>query len=133
MSRFVSLNHPGVQQWLENELSINFIPPFTTFGFFRGGDLMGAVIFHMWTECDVEMGARLLPGAITRKDMHELSRYVFEAENKRRVTITTPKKNIQAQRSAQRLGFTFECVRVDYYPDDDGVSFCLLKKDCRWL
>lgn len=125
-------NHPAVVEWVQERVGVKFLEPFTSMGFLQENKLTAGIVFHMWTACDVEMGASIIPGGITRRDLKEVAHYVFEREGKRRVTLKTPVSNAKARAIAKRLGFEEECILKDYYPNEDGVMFRLLKQDCRW-
>lgn len=130
---FVVANKDAVVRWVEAQTGVSFIQPYTSLGFFKRGRITAGIVFHHWTVCDVEMGAAILPGGISRSDLRGVAKYIFERENCRRVTLITPETNDKAQRIALRLGFQFECIRKDFYPDCDGVMFRMLKTDCKWM
>lgn len=126
-------NDTAVTRWVEERTGVTFLPPYTNFGFMKGDRLVGGVVFHMWTICDVELGAALEPGGINRRIIQGIARYVFQGEGKRRATIVTPASNLKAQEAAKRLGFKFECRKSDLYPTEDGIVFRLLRSECKWL
>ncbi len=130
---FVLANDSAVTRWVEERTGVTFLPPYTNFGFLKGDRLVGGIVFHMWTSCDVQIGAALEPGGINRRIIQGIARYVFLGEGCRRVTITTPASNLKAQEAAKRLGFKFECRKADFFPSEDGMAFRLLKSECRWL
>ncbi len=126
-------NAPAVVAWVEERTGVTFQPPYTSMGFVKNDRIVAGIVFHRWTVCDVEMGASIEPGGITRADLKEVADYVFRREKLRRVTLITPNSNKAAKRIAQRLGFQFEAVLKDFFPEEHGVMFRLRRHECRWL
>ncbi len=132
MRSHVLANDDRVVAWVSERTGVMFCPPFTSLGFIRNGKIVAGIVFHMWTVCDVEMGAAIEPGGITRRDLKGVARYVFDLEDKRRVTLVTPESNTKAREIAERLGFSFECRKEHLYLDEDGISYRMLREECPW-
>lgn len=41
--------------------------------------------------------------------------------------------NLAAQRVNEKLGFRREVLLKDYFPDGDGIVYCMRREECRWL
>lgn len=126
-------NHPATVAYVEQKTGVQFQPPYTSMGFVKDGNIVAGVVFHRWTVCDVEMGVAMEPGGLSRSALKEIADYVFRRESKRRMTVITPNSHKAAKAAATRVGFKFESVLRDYFPDENGVMYRMTRHDCRWL
>ena len=51
----------------------------------------------------------------------------------KRVTGIVSTANVRAQRTNEKLGWKRETTLSDYFPDGDGIVYCMRRDECRWL
>lgn len=122
------LNRPGMAR-----LTAPFVRPFTAIGVERDGEIVGALVFNVFTGPDIEVtlvGDRIWTRAIIRAASH----YVFRQLKCVRLTVTIQAANDWHERIAERLGFVREgVVRDKFGIGQDGILMGMLREECRWI
>lgn len=107
--------------------------PCTTFGVVRNGQIAGGIAFNNYRKFSVDMSA-VLDCALTRAELRTLCGYAFNQLDCRRVTAITGKKNRQARKALEIIGFKLEGVHPRGLDGrEDAMSFGLLKENCKWI
>lgn len=101
------------------------VPPFTTMGIERDGEIVGGVVFNGYTREDIEV---TIAGRFTRGFIVEVGRYVFGKLGCLRMSITTEQPKVV--RIAERMGGQIEGMKRNQFgPGRDGYILGILKED----
>lgn len=85
-------------------------------------------------KCELSMwAARGRGAALGRRWLAQVFEIPFVQWRCRRVTAITRLSNQCVSDQLMRLGFAVEAPLTDWYPDEDGLMFCMLRRQCRWL
>ena len=124
---------PQIREFLERTLKIKIADPVRVFGFTSddGKRPLCAVAFNDYNGANIEL--TMVAQEMTRGVLRYLAHYVFVVCGCRRLTVRAKRGNKASQKTAQRLGFSYESVAKYYFHDDDAIVYRMLKKDCRWL
>jgi hypothetical protein len=123
---------PEVQSYIERTLGVTITPPARAFGFVdHAGQPLCAVVWNDYNGANIEL--TMVAERMTRGVLRYLAHYAFVKNGCRRLTVRTKKRNKQAIRAAQRIGFHYEAVIKRYFLDDDAVMFRMYSEECRWL
>ena len=97
--------------------------------------LLAGICYNHYSGYSVEMSiASTSPHWCSRGVLRAAFEYPFFDLGCRRVTATTAVDNHQARKMLERLGFKLEGFHPQSMPDGkDGLSYGLLKSDCRWI
>lgn len=85
-------------------------------------------------KCELSMWAE--PGKASilgRRFLRQVFEIPFVQWRCKRVTAITRLSNSCVTDQLIRLGFSVEAPLVDWFDDGDGLMFCMLRRDCRWL
>lgn len=121
-----------VTDYVGEKLGFSYSPPYLSLGLIKDQQLVGGVVFHGFTDDDVELSVHA-PGLINRRLMRMIATVAFQDNAKSRITCFTRPSNTVAQRTLGKIGFKYEGLRRQYYGDADGLMYGLLKTECRWL
>ena len=126
----------AVTRWVGARLRIEDFGPWrSAIGVAIGAELVaGAVFTHYNNRCDIQVTfAASTPRWATRGAIRGILAYPFVQLRCRRLTAITEAGNLVARRFLDRLGFHMEGYHRDAFADDDGVSYGMLRQECRWL
>ena len=70
---------------------------------------------------------------LTREFLFAIFDYPFNQLGVRRITGLVPKKNKDARRFDEHLGFEYEGNMRNALADDDMIIYGMLKEKCKWL
>lgn len=107
---------------------------FTALGLAKDGELVAGVVYNHWSETNVCMHV----GAVgkywlTPEFLFAAFDYPFNQVGVRRVTGLVPKKNRQARKFDEHLGFKLEGSMRQALADDDLLVYGLLRQECRYI
>ena len=127
MSNFVG--DERVAQFVERELGVNFIPPFTTMGVEKDGEIIGGVVFNIFENHDVH--ATVAGRGFGKAFLADVGQYVYATLNKERITVITEQPKVV--RLAQKLGGQLEgCLRNHFGRGRDAFVAGILKEEYRF-
>lgn len=123
-----------VGRWVERQMGVKIIPPYTAFGMIGpDGLLVGAMIFNGFNEGSAEVSI-YAPRAVSRGSLRAAATYVFETNGCNRLTARTRASSLSVRRFIEKVGFQQEGVLRAYYQDgEDAILYGLLRSECRWL
>jgi len=132
--RYVWQSDVKAKQLVEQACGVTIEGPYSGLVLFKGGEIIGAAIFTNYDHYDVQMGGVLTGEEVGIKISRQIAHYVFVQMNCQRCTAITPRSNIKAQTALTRLGFVFEGVMREHFPNrEDGFMFGLLRSEQRLL
>ena len=122
-------------EWLGSRLGITFIQPYVTIGVVRGWDLVAVVLYNQFEPPNIHVTfATTTPRWASRQVIGRLLAYPFHELGCLRISAITRVTNQPTRVFLRRLGFRQEGFHPQYYADDDGVSYGLLKSDAmKWI
>ena len=104
------------------------VPPFTSMGLEKDGEIIGGVVFNGFTRDDIEV---TIAGRFTRGFIQAVGRYVFDQLAVQRLSITTEQPLVV--RIAERLGGQIEGMKRNCFgPGRDGFLLGILKDEWRY-
>lgn len=121
--------------WVGAHLGIDDFGPATAIGVERDGRIIAVLVFSAWRPPTIEV-------TIASDDKHWASRSVIRAFMRypfvqlkcKRVTAITAVRNYRARSTLERLGFVQEGFHRDWFPDDDAISYGLLRAAAKqWI
>lgn len=127
---------PNTIAWAARRIGVNgFMPDARAFGVRRRGELVAAVVYDCFSECDCNIHVASDGGRywLTRKVLIAAFGYPFIERNLRRVTGLVPAKKTHAIKFDQHLGFKVEGFCPDAMPDDDIYILGMTRKECRFI
>ena len=95
-----------VVEFVSEQLSTSFIPPFTTIGLEKDGAIIAGVIFHCFEGPNVHL--TIAGSGWTRSLLKAVGSYVFETLGCERFTLTTEKPEVA--KLGERLGGVTEGI-----------------------
>ena len=95
-----------VVEFVSEQLSTRFIPPFTTIGLEKGGAIIAGVVFHVFEDANVHL--TIAGSGWTRGLLKAVGSYVFETLGCERFTLTTEKPEVA--KLGERLGGVTEGI-----------------------
>ena len=104
-------------------------------GLERDGELVAAVIYNFYSDCDIAMHIAAVPGRrwLNREFLRAAFRYPFVQLEVQRVTGYVPEKNVDALRFDLHLGFVQEGRMREALPGgEDVIVLGMLERECRW-
>ena len=124
-----------VAEWLGAQLGIAFASPFVTIGVVRGDQLVAAILYNQFEPPNIHVTfATTTPRWASRQVIGRLLAYPFHELHCRRISAITRRGNRPARAFLERLGFLAEGLHPEYFPDDDGISYGLLKRHAwKWI
>lgn len=108
---------------------------YSALGLVEDGMVIAGVIYDNYTNTNICMHVAALPGRkwLNREFLYAAFDYPFRQLGVRRVTGLVPKKNRDARRFDEHLGFKLEGVMRQALADDDICVYGMLRGECRWL
>lgn len=108
---------------------------FSALGNIRDGELVAGVIYNHYSGVNICAHIAGAPGKnwLTRDFLYAMFDYPFNQLGVNRITGLVPKKNKQARKFDQHLGFKYEGNMRGALPDDDMLVYGMLKDECKWL
>ncbi|HEX4571513.1 MAG TPA: GNAT family protein [Dongiaceae bacterium] len=121
--------------WIGGQIGVAFSPPYVCIGIVRGETLVAAVLYNDFQPPNIQMTiASITPRWASRQVIARLLAYPFLELQCLRVSAVTRATNEDARRFLARLGFHQEGHHPLLFPDDDGVSYGLMRSDAEhWL
>jgi hypothetical protein len=97
--------------------------------------ILAGVIYTQYSPANICMHVAAIPGRywLCPEFLHAVFHYPFGELGLRRVTGLVPRKNADARRFDEHLGFVLEGCMEDALPDDALLIYGMLKKDCKWI
>jgi hypothetical protein len=126
----------ALAQWIGRQLGgIRFSPPYCCIGVARGAELLAAVLYNNFEPPNIQITfVTTSPRWASRQVIGRILGYPFRELGCRRISAITPARNKQARAFMLRLGFNEEGHHPDYFENDAGVSYGLLKRNAqKWL
>ncbi len=108
---------------------------YSALGLVRDDRLVAGVIYNHWSESNCCMHVGALPGRswLVPEFLYAAFDYPFNERTLRRVTGLVPKKNADARRFDEHLGFKLEGSMRHALPHDDLLMYGMLKRECKWI
>ena len=108
--------------------------PFQIFAAIRNEKLAGVVLFVNYRRQSIEFHLCGAPGWMTRRDIRYLFSYAFGLNGCLRVWCLIKRKNKQARKGAERLGFRVLGVAHDEFGEGrDGILYEMTRSQCKWI
>lgn len=118
-----------VTLFLANTLNMRIVPPATTMGILRDGEVVGAVLFNHFEGPDVHV--TIAGKGWTKGFCAEVGHYVFDRLGCVRMTAVT--EQVPVVRIAERLGGKVEgLMRNHFGPSRDAYIVGILKDEYRF-
>lgn len=119
-----------VAAWVAGKIGRKFSPPYAAIGIEAGGQILGGVVFNLWTGPNVHITGAGSPRAWTRIFLRRLAAYAFEELGCTRATFTT--ENPEAVDFCRRLGAKHEgTMREAFGPNRNAEIYGVLKHEWR--
>lgn len=119
-----------VAHFVSEKIGRGVYPPFTAMGIEKDGRVVAGAVFNCFTGYDCHFTIAAEHGAITRKFLREMGRYVRDQMGCGRITIITNQDKVAEY--AVFLGGKQEGVHENYYgPGQDAMIFGITKE--RWI
>jgi RimJ/RimL family protein N-acetyltransferase len=108
---------------------------YSALGLVREGRLVAGVVYNHWSETNCCMHVGAVPGRawLVPEFLFAAFDYPFNERKLRRVTGLVPKKNAQARKFDEHLGFKLEGSMRHALPHDDLLVYGMLARECRWI
>lgn len=137
MSLLIHDDHARVAEWVGTNLQKPISAPYTAIGWQNErGELVAGAVFNDFNGSNIEVTI-YGPGHMTPDKLRAGFRYVFGQLKCNRLSATTERRNKPMLRLYQRLGFTFEAVRPQYYGPhkrNDGILYVITpERAARWM
>lgn len=117
-----------VADYVGAKLGTTFVPPFTALGVERQGRVVAGVVVNVWTGPDAQLSIASERGALTRRFLRRLGRYLMDELGCIRATIETEQADVAC--IALRMGGKVEGVKRDLFgPGRNGTVIGVLKED----
>lgn len=131
MSRIIlsSDQDPRIPAFLERHLGVAFFPPFTTMGIEKDGEIIGGVLFNIYTGHDIHVS--LAGSGWTRSFLRYVGQYLYDQLCVERFTAITEKQNVVD--IVYRLGGRKEGVIRNHFGfGRDGIILGVLRDEYRY-
>lgn len=123
-----------VAAWVGKRLGIEDFGPNVTMGFAHNGTLIAGAVFNNYRHPSIEISfAADSPKWATRGNIACLLQYPFVQLGCLRLTAYIKASNTRARTFTAYLGFDQEGYHPHGFPDDDAVSYGLLREKNRWM
>jgi RimJ/RimL family protein N-acetyltransferase len=100
----------------------------------KDNELLGGVVYQGYTGASIKMHVAGIPGYWLSKNMLWLCfDYPFNQLGCKKVFAQIPFTNTKSVDFARRLGFKYEVIVKDVFPDGDLLVLSLYRENCRWL
>lgn len=119
---------------VENAMGVRIYEPYTGLVLHDDGRMIGACIFnnHL-TGRDVHFTCVMHEPHVGMRIARRVAWYVFKVMGCHRCTAITPRSNIKAIAALESIGFKFEGVMREYFPNDDGLVYGILRSEQKLL
>ena len=114
-----------VVEFVSEQLSTSFIPPFTTIGLEKDGAIIAGVIFHCFEGPNVHL--TIAGSGWTRGLLKAVGSYVFETLGCERFTLTTEKPEVA--KLGERLGGVTEGIMRNQFGNGRNAFLVGVLKD----
>lgn len=111
----------------------SFFDDATSIGVERDGELIGGVLYSNYRDRDIEMSAAGEGNWLNRANLYAFFAYPFLQLGCARVTAIVPKRNKDVRKFIEKVGWVIEGRHRHAFPNDDAISYGMLKNDCRWI
>lgn len=123
-----------VAPWVGTRVGVTDFGLCSTIGVVRGGNLVAGAVFNNYRHPNIEVTfAADSPRWASKQNISCILRYPFVQLGCLRLTAYTKAKNSRARTFLTGLGFDQEGYHPYGFPDDDAVSYGLLRDKCRWI
>jgi RimJ/RimL family protein N-acetyltransferase len=97
--------------------------------------ILAGVVYNQYSQANICMHVGALPGRhwLCPEFLFAAFDYPFRILNLRRVTGLVPRKNKDAIRFDEHLGFVLEGCLEEALPNDDLLIYGMLKRNCKWI
>jgi len=108
---------------------------FSAIGLVKDKEIIAGVIYNHHTGSNIMAHIAGKPGKrwLTREFLFAMFDYPFNELKVRRITGLVPKKNKDARRFDEHLGFEYEGNMRHALANDDMIIYGMLKEKCKWL
>lgn len=118
-----------VAAFVSEKLDVQFLPPYTTIGLERDGDIIAGALFNCFEGYDVHMS--VAGHGWTKGFLADVGHYVFDVLKCERLTALTEQPKVV--QLAERLGGQVEgLMRNHFGPQRDAFVVGILKEDYRF-
>jgi len=125
----VIVSDDRVAPFVAKACKVQIVPPYTAVGIERGGEIIGGVVFNLWTGPDIHL--TVAGHGWTRGFLAEVGHFVFTQHRCERMTFVTEQPSVV--RLAERLGGQVEgLLRNHFGKDRPGFIVGVLKDDYPW-
>lgn len=132
--RDVVQNDLGARMLVEINLGIKISEPYTGLLLMDGKRPIGACIFNNHEAGrNIHFTCVMLEPYVGMRIARRVAWYVFKVMGCRRCTATTPRSNIKAIAALESIGFKLEGVMREYFPNDDGLVYGILRSEQKLL
>lgn len=133
--RDVFQNNEAARQIVERDLGIHITEPFAGLLLvdLEKEAITGAVIFNHYKpdHSDVEFTCVLRKPDVGMRMARRVAWYAFKVLDCRRCTAVTKRSNTKAQTALETLGFRVEGYLREYFGEEDGIIYGLLRSEQR--
>lgn len=122
-------------QWAGNRLGVVFDPKTAvTLAHWLDGTLLCVVVYTRFTQHGCEMSIASASKAwATRRFISAAFAYPLVQCGLRRVTFVTTPGNAETIDMLERLGAIREGRLREWFGDDDGIVYGMLRGECKWI
>lgn len=115
----------------------NYLPwnEFSAIALVDESRILAGVVYNQYSAANICMHIGAIPGRhwLCPEFLFAAFDYPFRVLGLRRVTGLVPRKNNDARRFDEHLGFILEGCLEEALPEDDLLIFGMLKRNCRWI
>lgn len=123
-----------VSAWVGKRVGIDDFGPCVAIGVSRQDQLLAGCVYNNWRHPNIEVTfATDSPRWASRQAISCILSYPFVQLGCLRITAYTRAGNERARAFLTGLGFDQEGYHPHGFPDDDAVSYGLLREKCRWV
>tara|TARA_R110000803_G_scaffold44377_3_gene93967 strand:- start:627 stop:1043 length:417 start_codon:yes stop_codon:yes gene_type:complete len=134
------ISHPkeDIAKLVSEAVGIDQHMPFENYsalGLVKNNQLIAGVIYNHFTETSIMAHIAGKPGKrwLNRDFLFAMFDYPFNQLGVNRITGLVAKKNKEARRFDEHLGFKYEGNMRHALADDDMLIYGMLKRECKWL
>ena len=124
----------AVAKWVAEKCGAEYTHACRAIGWLSNGKLETAMMYDSYTGASIAMHARVESAEkVQREWLFSIFDYPFNQLGVKRVTALVPEDNKRSLSSCKHLGWKYETVLKDYFPNCDGIVLVMRKEDCQWL
>lgn len=129
------LDQKAVGAFVAAKMKTDGFKDFTAIGLGENGALIAGVIYNNFSSANVCMHVAAVEGRnwLNRDFLFACFDYPFNQLKVRTVVGLVPKKNKQARKFDESLGFRMTGCIPDGMPKDDLLLYTMTRSQCRWL